>query len=268
MTVLHVVIVLSSLGLLLGWGLALAARRFAVHEDPLVEKVDEVLPKGQCGACGYAGCRNYAEAVVTDTAVPPSLCIPGGEETAAQVAKLTGKSCGEMIKRVSSLTCVCDATKAAQNRYNYRGIESCGAAVLLQGGPSQCLHSCLGLGDCARVCPFGAVTMKDRRPVISEGLCTGCGICVKECPRTSLALVQSGALVHVYCHNPAKGAAKRKICPSACIGCAACLKACPFKAITMKNNLAVVEYSMCPPDCPKPCLAKCPTKAIVSMARQ
>jgi len=51
------VLVMTSLGSLLGWGLAVAAKRFAVEEDPRVEEVNEVLPKGQCGACGFAGCR-------------------------------------------------------------------------------------------------------------------------------------------------------------------------------------------------------------------
>jgi RnfABCDGE-type electron transport complex B subunit len=263
LSVVQVVIVLSALGLVLGWGIALAAKRFAVHEDPLIEKVDDVLPKGQCGACGYAGCRAYAEAVVTDKEVSASLCVPGGEDVAAKVAQLTGKMLGAVVKRVSALKCTADVSKAARSRYVYKGIETCAAASLVQGGPSMCGHSCLGFGDCEKACPFNAIIMKDGRPSIDREACTGCGICVKICPRMSLTLLPADALVHVYCHNPAKGAAKRKLCPSACLGCAVCFKACPFKVITMKDNLAHVDWQACPPDCPRPCLEKCPTASIL-----
>ena len=57
------VIAISLLGLIFGLILGYASRRFAVQDDPVVEKIDELLPQSQCGQCGYPGCRPYAEAV-------------------------------------------------------------------------------------------------------------------------------------------------------------------------------------------------------------
>ncbi len=43
----------SLLGLAFGAILGYASRRFAVEDDPVVEKIDEILPQSQCGQCGY-----------------------------------------------------------------------------------------------------------------------------------------------------------------------------------------------------------------------
>jgi electron transport complex protein RnfB len=47
------VIAISLLGLIFGLILGYASRRFAVQDDPVVEKIDELLPQSQCGQCGY-----------------------------------------------------------------------------------------------------------------------------------------------------------------------------------------------------------------------
>lgn len=44
---------ISVLGLVFGIILGYASRRFAVEDDPVVEKIDELLPQSQCGQCGY-----------------------------------------------------------------------------------------------------------------------------------------------------------------------------------------------------------------------
>ena len=46
------VIAISLLGLIFGLILGYASRRFAVQDDPVVEKIDELLPQSQCGQCG------------------------------------------------------------------------------------------------------------------------------------------------------------------------------------------------------------------------
>lgn len=48
---------LTLLGLVFGAILGYASRRFAVEYDPVVEKIDAILPQSQCGQCGYPGCR-------------------------------------------------------------------------------------------------------------------------------------------------------------------------------------------------------------------
>ena len=76
------VIAISLLGLIFGLILGYASRRFAVQDDPVVEKIDELLPQSQCGQCGYPGCRPYAEAVGVQ-GEKINRCAPGGEAAIA-----------------------------------------------------------------------------------------------------------------------------------------------------------------------------------------
>ena len=91
LTAIMAVVILTCIGLVFGFVLASADKKFAMEENPLIGEVKEALPQGQCGACGFAGCAKYAEAVVLDPDVPPNLCVPGKAAVAAVVAKLTGK---------------------------------------------------------------------------------------------------------------------------------------------------------------------------------
>ena len=86
------VVIMTCVGIVFGFVLALADKKFAMEENPLIGEVKEALPQGQCGACGFAGCAKYAEAVVLDPDVPPNLCVPGKAEVAAVVAKLQNLS--------------------------------------------------------------------------------------------------------------------------------------------------------------------------------
>ena len=85
-TAILIVVVLVGVGAFFGIVLALADRKFYMQQNPLIAEVEDVLPKGQCGACGFAGCAKYAEAVVEDPDVAPNLCVPGKAAVAAKVA--------------------------------------------------------------------------------------------------------------------------------------------------------------------------------------
>ena len=153
-----VVKLVVGVGAFFGIVLAIANKKFAMEVNPLIPEVEDVLPKGQCGACGFAGCAKYAEAVVLDPDVPPNLCVPGRAEVAAKVAELTGKKAEETEPRYAHLKC--RGTKTAKAAaYNYQGVPDCGAAKLLQGGPNACKFGCIGFGNCVRACPFGALSM-------------------------------------------------------------------------------------------------------------
>ena len=69
-------------------------------------------------------------------------------------------------------------------KYRHAGVEDCRAAVLVAGGPKVGPFACVGLGNCTRVCPYGAIAMgADHLPDVDPAKCTGCGLCVAECPR-------------------------------------------------------------------------------------
>lgn len=263
-SIVTVVAMVAGVGALLGAGLASAAQYFHVEIDPKISKVEEVLPGINCGACGYAGCSGYAEAVATDSEVSSSLCIPGGEKVAEQIAEITGKSAETTVKKIAILRCAQDQRRAAPAKYEYEGVMDCAAVDMLHKGAYTCQFACVGLGSCAEACPVDAITMEHGRPVVDPHICTGCGVCVKTCPRDVLALALYPGRVQVYCRNTNSPKDKRKMCYSACIGCSLCKKKCPYDAITMENFLAIVDHAKCPPDCPRPCVEKCPTGAILA----
>lgn len=262
-TAIMVIVVMGAVGIVFGFILAIANKKFSMEVNPLIHEVDEVLPKGQCGACGFAGCANYAEAVVLNPEVAPNLCVPGKDAVAKLVAELTGKTSELLEAKVAHVRCNGSISKATLS-YNYKGIQDCTAASLIQGGPKGCKHGCIGFGTCVSKCPFGALTMgKEGLPVVDLERCTGCGACEAACPKNVIQIIPENATVKVDCNSKDKGAIARKICSAACIGCGICAKNCSYGAIEIKDNLAVVDKKICAEKCNEAtCVVKCPTGAI------
>jgi Na+-translocating ferredoxin:NAD+ oxidoreductase RNF subunit RnfB len=261
--VIAIIAVMALVGLFFGLILAYANKKLAVEMNPLIHLVEDILPKGQCGACGFAGCQAYAEAVVLDKDVAPNLCIPGKKAVAIKVAELTGKAAADVEPKVAFVKCA-DPIKDANRKYVYSGIEDCSAATLLQSGPKECDYGCIGLGTCVKQCVFGAIEMGPQGlPVVDQEKCTGCGKCATACPKKVIEMISPDAHVAVFCNSRDKGAVARKICKVACIACNQCGKLCPHGAVKMQNNLAVVDSSICIEKCEESvCLEKCATKAI------
>jgi electron transport complex protein RnfB len=264
-TAIIVLVVMTIVGLIFGLVLAFANKKFAMEVNPLIELVEDILPKGQCGSCGYAGCKAYAEAVVSNPDVPPNLCTPGKEPVAKAVAELTGKAAEEMEPVIAHIKCSGSIDKAVKS-YNYEGVHDCVAASLLQGGPKACKNGCLGFGTCVGNCPFGAMTMgKNGLPIVDKKKCTGCGKCASVCPKKVIEMLPTSTHVCVNCNSKDKGAVVRKVCTVGCLGCGLCKRNCPHEAIVVENNLAIVDTHICMEKCDNPtCIAKCPTKAIIS----
>src|SRR4030066_539731 len=126
-------IFLASIGAIFGLGLAFAAKRFSVKIDPRVEQVKDKLANAHCGACGYAGCEQYAEAVVNNPDIPPNLCTPGGARTSEAVARITGKKAEAREPIFARIMCQGSWSKST-TRFKYEGVEDCRAAVLAGGG--------------------------------------------------------------------------------------------------------------------------------------
>lgn len=250
--------VVAGVALVLGVLLAVVSRFFAIKEDQRVKAVRACLPGVNCGACGYKGCDDYAVAVANGTA-KPNLCVPGAEATANELGVILGVQIEAPEDLVAFVHCNgnCDATskKAA-----YDGISSCKAASMLYGGPESCQFGCLGLGDCMKSCPSGAICIKDGVACINTALCIGCGMCADVCPKHIISLIPQETEAVVACSNTQKGADARKTCKNACIGCKKCEKECEFGAITVTNNLAQIDYDKCK-GCGK-CAKACPTGAM------
>jgi Na+-translocating ferredoxin:NAD+ oxidoreductase RNF subunit RnfB len=252
--------ILGGLAALFGLGLGAASRKFAVHVEPKVEEILDVLSGANCGACGSAGCKSYAEAVVAETA-DVNQCVPGAQEVADAIAHIMGVESGKVEEKVANILCHGRRAVAVEN-FSYRGIQDCRAASLMFGGPKGCEYGCLALGTCAKVCPFAAIDPRGpgEIPYIDLNKCTSCGVCVRECPVNIISLVPASASVHVVCSSRAKGKQVRKACEIGCIGCGACKKVCPEDAVILENNLATIVYDKCT-ECGL-CIEKCPTEAI------
>ena len=132
----------------------------------------------------------------------------------------------------------------------------------MAGGPKLCCYACVGLGDCVKVCPFGAISLKNGNASIDEFRCVGCGNCVKYCPRGVIHLKPASAKVYIKCSNGALGRTTRAQCIKTCIACGACVKKCPQGAISLQGGHAVIDYDKC--DNCMACVQACPSWCIVT----
>ncbi|MDD5116634.1 MAG: (Fe-S)-binding protein, partial [Candidatus Omnitrophica bacterium] len=64
MEILSAILILGSLGLLFGVGLAFASKKLAVQVNPKLEELQHLLPGSNCGACGNPGCFGFAESLM------------------------------------------------------------------------------------------------------------------------------------------------------------------------------------------------------------
>lgn len=263
-------VVFTLLGIFFGFALAATARAFDVPVNPLVERVRQVLPSANCGACGFAGCQAYAEAVVEETATAPNRCVPGGQGLATEIATLTGKAPQVVEERVAVLRCH-GTTAYVKEQAQYRGIRSCAAASLAFGGPRACKNGCLGLGDCVRACPFDAMTIGPFGIVgIDHARCTGCGLCVPACPKKILDLYPRAHRVELACVAREKAAAVRAKCLVGCTTCQKCIAACPAQAVTWDGTTIRIDHAACVahgPSCGEACVEICPTFVLHRMGQ-
>ena len=268
MSIFTAVLILGGLGLAFGLVLAAASKVFYVETDPRLDALNECLPGANCGGCGYAGCGAYAEAVLNGEA-PIGACASGGNECAAKMSEIMGVKAEVVARKVALVKC------SGQKTYNeigeqiggakvkgiYEGFKDCLSASKVGGnGPLSCKFGCLGYGSCTKACKYGAISVKNGVAQVDEDLCVGCMACAAVCPRNLIIPVEPGRNVVIACNSMAKGAVTTRGCTVGCIGCGLCKKICPKGAITVTNNLAVIDYSLC--DNCGLCATVCPKKLI------
>jgi len=239
--------------------IVVAGRWLAVHEDPRVRAVEAMLPHTNCGACGYPGCRAFAEALVAGETLPGN-CTVSAPAAVERIAAYLGVDAGGRQRRVARLACG-GGDNVARHRAHYVGEPTCAAAALVSGGGKACFWGCLGFGDCQRACHFQAIEMDPHRlPRVDEDRCTACGDCVEACPKELFSLQPIEHRVWVACASLAEGDDLLDQCAVACTGCGRCAADAPGQ-IEMKNQLPVIDYSGGPmTDQPT---QRCPTGAIV-----
>lgn len=258
--ILYSLSIMSGLGIIIAFMLSFAAKKFRVETDPRKDLLVSVLPGANCGACGYPGCEQYAEALLYQN-VEITLCKPGGQEVSQKIASILGKEIKNVQRTIAVV--LCSGGSRAKDKFVYNGIQRCDVANISYEGQKMCKYGCLGFGDCVEVCPFDAIYINEYGVAEVNPLkCTGCGLCVKACPKGIIKLVPCNYQVHILCSSKDKGVFVRQICSVGCIGCGLCVKVCPVNDIYLKDNLAYMKYDKCN-NCGA-CIVKCPTKCIIS----
>ncbi len=254
---------LTAMGICFGAILAVLDKKLKVESNPLVEEVEKLLPGINCGACGYPGCRKFAEEAVKNKSLGKG-CIPGGKETNDKIARLLGISASSANAKKAVIFCS-GTNNAKKISSKYRGIISCAAVNLANAGP-DCKYGCIGLGDCVKVCPAQAISIENGLCVIDPKKCIGCGLCVKACPRNIIHMVDPGNkdfIVKVACSNPGPMQEVKKVCSAGCIGCGLCTKIIPDSPFYMEKKLAAADNSKITSKKQiQPAIDKCPAKVI------
>lgn len=263
-TIIWTIVILSALGLVLALVLFFIAKKFKVEEDPRIDEVEKVMPGANCGGCGFAGCRAFADAAVKAPNLDNNFCPVGGNEVMKKVGAILGYEIKEKAPMVAVVRCNGTCTNRPKTNV-YDGFQSCKVKAALYSGDTGCSYGCLGCGDCVAACKFGAITMNPETglPVVDEEKCTACGACAKACPKHVIELRNKGPRgmrVFVSCINHDKGPVAKKACAAACIGCGICVKTCTKGAIVLDNNVAYIDSEKC--KLCRECEAMCPTGAI------
>lgn len=246
--------------LILATLLIVASKKLAVAEDPRTDVVEEMLPGANCGACGYIGCRQFAEALVRQQTTP-GKCSVSSDAERERVAQFLNVEVGEINRQVVRLACA-GANNVARQRAHYSGMESCQAAAQVAGGPKTCKWGCLGFGDCEAVCDFDAIVMnRHSLPEVIEDNCTACGDCIQVCPKDLFSLHPVDHRLWVACKNLVFGDEILDYCEVGCTACARCAVDADNNMIVMRDNLAVVDYNK--DHHTRVPIERCPTGAIV-----
>ena len=198
-TVLITIVSLSLIGLFSAIILYFIAQKFKIFEDPRIDEVQAVLPAVNCGGCGFAGCRNFAEALVKADSFEGLNCPVGGNEVMSKAAQILVKEAIAVDPYVAVVLCQGSPMHRLRTS-KYDGAADCRIAHQLYIGETDCAYGCLGLGDCAKACTFDALYMDKTTelPVIVDDKCVACGLCVKACPRNIIELRKKAKKTGIY----------------------------------------------------------------------
>lgn len=220
--------------------------------------VRKMLPCIDCGMCGEENCTEFAKKVSGGKREPEGckLIKPENCEKIKRYFKPTYEQSSKLVAMVK-----CKGGCLAEDKYIYDGAKNCAVQEKLHSGAKSCKFACLGCGNCAEACRYGAISINERGvAVVNRSKCTGCGECVKACPNHVIAMRKLDVSVGVICNNQSSEPGVNKRCKVGCMHCGNCIKACPVGAISVVDNIPVIDPKKCI-ECYK-CVAVCPNHVI------
>lgn len=237
------IVIMSAIGFLLGFGLALLARIMAVETDPKTEQILSVLPGANCGACGYPGCAGYAEAVAKNGA-DINLCSAAGQQMIAEIGNIVGRNAAAGKRYVAKIKCM-GVKDSSALLYTFSGEDDCFAVYSMYQGNRKCKYGCVGYGSCAKICPAGAIKRDESgRLYADSNACIGCRKCVTVCPAHVIEMVPADGGYYIACNSHDNAKTVREICGKGCLGCKACERLTgDASRICTDNCLAKIGYN-------------------------
>ena len=252
-----VVGIMAVVALVLGACIMLISHVCFVKEDPRIKEVEGCLAGANCGACGYAGCADFAKALVEGNA-ELSSCKVTSPQGRAEISNILGVTVEGSEPTVAVVAC-CGGNLCA-DKYDYQGYGDCVSQNMLAGGRKACDVGCMGSGTCVNTCPYNAIEVQDGKAFVNPDLCQSCGLCIKACPKSLIKRVPASAKVYVACSSQCRGKDVMNACKAGCIACGKCQRNCPSGAIILVNNVPVIDYSkctncgLCAEGCPRKCI--------------
>ena len=265
--ILSNILILGGIAFVAACILYFVSQKFQVAKDEKSLAIKELLPQANCGGCGYAGCVDFAESCfkADEKEFLTLYCPVGGEDVMKKIAEIKGIKKVSKARKIVVLCCQGNCQNAPA-KVVYEEVSSCRIAHLASVGESGCPQGCLHLGDCVKVCKFGALTFDEslKIPVVDASKCVACGACVKVCPRGLFEIRtvnKKGQTVYVACKNQQKGVLSRKNCSKACIGCMKCTKINDL--VKVDENLSYIPDKVDASVYGEELKSVCPTGAIV-----
>jgi len=158
--IITAILIITGIALAAGLLLGMASRKLPGDAKQIISQVNDLLPQTQCAQCGYAGCRPYAEAIITGNA-GINLCPPGGDDTVRRLADLLGRPAEPLL----------EPAPAASVAFIDEAL-------------------CIGCTHCRDACPVDAITGAHQyMHTIISAECTGCELCVPPCPVDCISMV-------------------------------------------------------------------------------
>ncbi|MDP3177533.1 MAG: 4Fe-4S binding protein [Spirochaetaceae bacterium] len=234
----------------------------------LAAALDAFLPGHDCGLCGARNCGEFAIALAAGKA-DPALCGPGGDAVESRIREILAEAGRLRESRAFRAIVRCGGeTGKATHEFTYEGRPDCFSAARLYGGPKRCKSACLGLGTCAAVCRFGAISVSKGVARVSPDLCSGCGECVPACPTGAIVLIPRTQLWFVACSSQEERSRKKEICEKACVACGECARLSKFSEFSMIGELAAENPTGSSGGSEAEIARLCPTSSIVKVGAE